>query len=173
VKVAESASAFDAKWGSWHIAYHGTRGFNAPLILASGLRESNKGCYIRGNRQAVYLSPSIEYSAHPRYARPWKKLVDDGKKHRYYQLVFQCRVNPNAVGDPKAETLLQQGNKFVCIDKNFRNEELEWVIMADNATEEYIHNNVVCYGLMVRVIDGEPKDLPASRWWMHSNHAEY
>jgi len=128
---------------------------------------------ISGNHQVICLSPSIEYSAHPRYARPWKKVTDDGEQHRYYQLVFQCRVNPNAVGSPKSETLLYNEHKTMCIDKNFRNEELEWLITTDNATSEYIRNNIVCYGLMVRVIDGEPKDLAASRWWMYSHHAEY
>ncbi len=40
---------------------------------------------------SVYLTPSIEHAAHPRYALPWQKTGDS--RNRWFQLVFQCRVN--------------------------------------------------------------------------------
>jgi len=171
--VADNEALFNAKWGLWHIAYHGTQSSYAPFILTSGLRVLTQRHCIPRNHQTICLSPSIEYAAHPRYARPWKKVTDNGEKYGYYQLVFQCRVNPDAVGSPKPETLLYNEHKNTCIDKNFRNEELEWVIAIDYATPEFIRKNIVCYGLMIRMIEGEPKDLAASSWWMYSHHAEY
>ncbi len=172
--MVDNEAIFNAKWGLWHIAYHGTQSSYAPFILTSGLRVSTTQQHcIPGNHQTICLSPSIEYTAHPHYARPWKKVTDNGEKYRYYQLVFQCRVNPDAVDSPKPETLLYNEHKNIRIDKNFCNEELEWVIASNYGTPEYIRNNIVCYGLMVRVIDGEPKDLAASSWWTYSHHTEY
>jgi hypothetical protein len=99
--------------------------------------------------------------------------MNDSQSYQYYQLVFQCRVNPAAVGNPTPETLLHETHKTTRIDKDFRNEELEWIIHADTATQEYVRDNIVCYGLMVRVINGEPRDLPILNWWRFSNSAEY
>lgn len=151
---------FDAKWGSWHVAYHGAQGAFAPFILTSGLRVLTQRYHIPGSQQIIYLSPSIEYAAHPRHTCLWKKVMNDGDKHQYYQLVFQCRVNPAAVGNPMPETLLHETHTTTCIDKDLRNDELEWIIEADTATQEYVRDNIVCYGLMIRVFDSEPRDLP-------------
>jgi hypothetical protein len=171
--VADNDADFDAKWGSWHIAYYGTHGPYAPFILTSGLRVSTQRYCIPGNHQDICLSPSIEYSAHPRHTHLWKKVVNDGEKYQFYQLVLQCRVNPAAVGVLKPETLLLNIHNTTQIDKVFSNEELEWIIQANTATQEYVRDNIVCYGLMVRVIDGEPRDLPILSWWKDSDSAEY
>jgi hypothetical protein len=128
---------------------------------------------IPGDQQAICLSPSIEYSAHPRRTHLWKKVINDGEKYQYCQLVFQCRVNPAAVYNPTPETLLDETHKNTRIDKDFGNEELEWIIDADTATQEYVRDNIICYGLMVRVIDSEPRDLPILSWWKDSHSAEY
>lgn len=163
IKVAEDDQAFNARWGSWHIGYHGTRGSVAPIILISGLRTSVKGCFEIKGRTSVYLSPSIEYAAHPRYALPWRKY--NGKQEKYYQLVFQCRVNPKSVGRAHPETLLDEKSKNVKIDRNFNNNELEWVIPSDKATVTYIRDNIICYGMMIRMSDCDPASLPSSNWW--------
>ncbi|CAF3521140.1 unnamed protein product [Rotaria sp. Silwood1] len=173
IKVADNDAAFEAKWGSWHIAYHGTQGPYAPFVLTSGLRVSTQQYFIPGNHQAICLSPSIEYAAHPRHTRLWRNIPNDGEKCRYYQLVFQCRVNPAAVGDLKPETLLQGIHKTTPIDKDFPNDKLEWIIPANTATQEHIHDYIVCYGLMIRVIDSEPSDIPILNWWKNTHFDEY
>ncbi|CAF4338438.1 unnamed protein product [Rotaria socialis] len=173
IKVADNGTAFNAKWGSWHIAYHGTKGQHVPFILTSGLCVAIQQYSTSKNNQTIFLSPSIEYMAHPQHTRIWRHIQKDDGKCRYYQLVFQCRVNPEAVGDPKSETLLQETYKITRVDKDFCNEELEWFIKANAAAKEFIHDNIICYGLMIRVIDCHPYDLPILSWWKNTDCGEY
>lgn len=164
VKVAEDAAAFDAKWGSWHVAYHGTRGEHASSILISGLRVSSSGCFFEKGVPRVYVSPSIEYSAHPRYAFPWKQSKKNGKDI-WYQLIFQCRVNPASIDKIGPETLLPIEKKgLVQVDANFTNDVLEWVILAKQGIQ-YVRDDIICYGLMMRTSPVDPDTLPASKWW--------
>lgn len=83
IKVAETQEEFDRRYNNYHIAYHGTKHAVVSDILNNGFLGS-KGCYRPGLN--IYLSPSIEYSAHPRYAKIWKNDC----KGKYYQMVFQC-----------------------------------------------------------------------------------
>jgi hypothetical protein len=124
------------------------------------------GCFASSGRSRVYLTPSIEYAAHPRYARPWQKNDD---KKQWYQLIFQCRVNPASVGPAHPETLIDKNHKDkIRIDENFSNDQLEWVIHAETADPAFIRDNIVCYGLMIRKSDCDPKRLPVSKWWHYS-----
>ena len=88
---------------------------------------SSSGCYYEKDTLRLYLSPSIEYCAHRRYAEPWVKIEKDNKT-KWFQLVFQCRVNPKCVKKIEAETLLALDHKNVQIDPNFNNKELEWIL---------------------------------------------
>ena len=170
VKVAEDAPEFDSKWGKWHVAYHGTRGQNASNILTSGLRVSTAGCFYEEGTPRVYVSPSIEYSAHPRYAFPWKQAKKNGK-HIWYQLVFQCRVNPASVDKVGPETLLFTDKKAtVQVDPNFTNQELEWVILGEKNIQ-FINDDIICYGLMMRSSLTDPATLPSSTWWPYAHHS--
>jgi hypothetical protein len=56
---------FNKRFGDWGYAYHGTKGQFVGSILTSGLR-GGQGCFC-GGEKAVYMTPSIEYAAHPRY----------------------------------------------------------------------------------------------------------
>ncbi|CAM2729363.1 unnamed protein product [Rotaria socialis] len=163
LKVADNEAEFDRLWGTWHIVYHGTKGEFVGAIIQSGLKVSTSGCYLK--RPSVYVSPSIEYCAHPRYSRIWQK-PGSGK---YHQLVFQCRINPRVVSNENVhpETLLR--DKTVLIDPNFTNKELEWVIPSANREDEYIADDIVCYGLMVRSSDEHPDKLSSSHWWSVSH----
>jgi hypothetical protein len=166
IKVAENEKEFDALWGNWWLAYHGTMSKYAVDILTSGLRLSTTGCYYNEGITRVYLSPSIEYCAHERYARPWTKVERNGNS-RWFQLVFQCRVNPMAVKKIVPETLLAKAHKkTVRIDDNFNNEELEWIIPGKEGTY-YMNKDIICYGLMMRVSDVDPTQLPTSKWWKY------
>ncbi len=171
IKVAEDNKEFDAHWGNWYVAYHGTAGENASKILTSGLKVSTKGCFYNDGKPRVYVSPSIEYCSHPRCARPWKKTKKDGQVY-WYQLVFQCRVNPTSVNKIGPETLLRtECKQTVIIDQNFDNRELEWIILGQNG-EEYIKRDIICYGLMMRISHVDPKTLTPSAWWKESYHAD-
>lgn len=105
------------------------------------------------NANAVFFSPSITYSAHARYARPWKY------KGKYLQVIFQCRVRPGSFSVRK-ETLLGRTKKATVIDPNFSNSEFEWRVEETLATSD----NIAIYGIMIRKSD-DPTTLPDSLWW--------
>jgi hypothetical protein len=90
-------------------------------------------------------------------------------------LVFQCRVNPRSVGEARPETSLNNevSKRTVVIDANFSNRELEWIIPAETAEIEFIQENIICYGMMIRISEGDPKDLPSSKWWIHALHRDH
>ena len=171
VKVAENGQEFDSKWADWHIAYHGTQGQFATSILTSGLKVSTQGCFYEEGIPRVYVSPSIEYSAHPRYAWQWRKADKDGQI-MWYQLVFQCRVNPTSVDRVGPETLIHTDVKSkVKVDQNFENGELEWVVIGKNGTE-FIKDDIICYGIMMRCSKVDPDQLPASHWWKNAHWSD-
>ena len=139
-------------------------GENASKILTSGLRVSTQGCFYGDGVARVYVSPSIEYCGHPRYAFPWKQTKRNGETC-WYQLVFQCRVNPASVKKVDRETLIKpEFKETTLIDKNFSNSELEWIILGETG-EQFIKNDIICYGLMLRISTVDPDTLPTNMWW--------
>lgn len=169
--MAENEKELDAQWGKWYVAYHGTRDENAPKILAAGLKISTTGCFYDNGVPRVYVSPSIEYCAHPRYALPWKKADKNGQT-LWYQLVFQCRVNPASIAKVGPEALLDNEYKStVTVDPNFKNNELEWVILGKYG-QHFIEDDIICCGLMMRVSNVDPATLPPSSWWKKSFYGD-
>lgn len=89
--ACKTTEEFDRAYGDWHVAYHGTSKHCAMTILQNGLQptKDSKGamssstCYLKPEEEALYLSPSIEYAGHPRYATIWKI------NGRYVQMVLQ------------------------------------------------------------------------------------
>merc|ERR1712187_295560 len=74
-------------------------GENAASILAEGLRcpegrEMVAHGQAGGTGQTIYLSPSVEYAAHPVYS-PLVELGEEGQEH-WAQLVLECRVRPGS-----------------------------------------------------------------------------
>lgn len=172
IKVTENQEEFDRKWGHWYLAYHGTQGEYAVSILSSGLRVSTTGCFYEKGRPRVYVSPSIEYCAHPRYAHPWKKIKENGETC-WYQLVFQCRVNPESVQIIGPETLINdKEQKKIRLDPNFDNSEVTWVIPAKEGVY-YMNQDIICYGMMMRISNIDPKELPQSAWWQYALDIKY
>lgn len=70
--------------------YHGTKGKHVGSILTSGFRGSEGLCFCGKDESAVYFSPSIEYSGHPRYS----SIEFNPETRTYIQIILQCRVNP-------------------------------------------------------------------------------
>ncbi|CAF3917767.1 unnamed protein product [Adineta steineri] len=171
IKKAKDGKEFDAKWGTWNMAYHGTKSEVASNIIMSGLKVGTQGCYYNAGVRRVYTSPSIEYCAHPRYARPWEKTTQNGETV-WYQLVFQCRVNPKSIHSIAPETILDFNHKDVTIDPNFKNEELEWTILGQ-PDQDFIKDNIICYGMMMRTSKDHPETLKPSKWWKDSDPTCY
>ena len=139
------------------MGYHGTKGRFASSILRTGFRAGSVGCFREGDEQTVYLSPSINYAAHPRYSEPWQH---DGK---WVQMVFQCRINPAALTRERPQTLLAPGKLDTRIDSNIVNDDLTWVLVANGGIIN--SDRVVCYGIMIREWDTHPAQHPDSAWW--------
>ena len=90
----------DETFSKSSIMYHGTIGENALPIVRDGFkpRECQHGV------TAVYLTPSICYAAHPRYARVYKS-----QEGCYFQVVLEVRVLNELVNAFKGETMRVSG----------------------------------------------------------------
>lgn len=143
-------------WGpNWHTLYHGTRPQYVHKIVENGfrVRECQHGF------PALYLSPSIHYSSHPRYARV---VVYNGF---FFQFVLEVRVDVRKVQPIKKRETLEVGVKGD-IDPNFpNNEDLEFLLRAQEGNFIKPQEGVVVTGVMVRKINFDPALLPSSWWW--------
>ena len=59
----------------------------------TGFNFSKGKCYLLATQAGVYLTPSIVYAAHPRYADTWQLP----QTQEWMQMILQCRVNPRAL----------------------------------------------------------------------------
>merc|ERR1712032_31576 len=81
----------------WAVAYHGTPLARAIRILGEGLKPPGcqedivHGQALSPSRKTLYVSPAIEYAAHPAYA----KFADAGD-NTWLQAVLQLRVRPGS-----------------------------------------------------------------------------
>ncbi|CAF1517100.1 unnamed protein product [Rotaria sp. Silwood1] len=170
IDVGKDRNQFENDYRHWPCAYHGSEGHRAMSILLKGLQACNvnDGCYLKPNQGAVYLSPSIEYCGHPRYARVWKV------KSKYVQMVLQVRIDPELLFDKRPGTL-PGANEHIRerIDPNFSNNELEWVIHWPPKTMISKLNGILVYGVMLRVTDQHPGSLDQNKWWSESRKKNY
>ncbi|CAF4678635.1 unnamed protein product, partial [Rotaria sp. Silwood2] len=158
IDISMTGEEFEQEYGQWPVAYHGTAGSLAMVVLLNGLRASGQGCFINQNEGAVYLSPSIEYSGHPRYAKVVKI------KSNYVQMVLQVRVQPKLFRKhcgtlPGAKCYTAEP-----ADPNFSNHELEWIVKWKPGEHMNALNGILVYGLMFRVTDKHPGLLPQNKW---------
>jgi len=162
IYVGITDEEFELSYRNWPVAYHGTKGHLATAILLTGLQASGQGCFLPrdGSVGAVYLSPSIEYCGHPRYAGVWKI------KDKYVQMVLQVRVENKLIFEKCRGTLSGASHVDAPMDPNFNdNMELEWIIRWP--PKKYVTSNdgIIVYGLMMRVTDVHPSSLPSNKWW--------
>lgn len=110
----------------------------------------------------VYLSPSVEYCAHPRYTS-----VQNRGNH-YIQVLLQVRVNPALHYEKKPGTL-PGANASTGLnrraDPHIENRELEWLVRADRNAYLTPIDGIVPYGLMMRITNEHPEKLPQNIWW--------
>ena len=154
-----SVPGFDEKCNGWPVCYHGTSSHLTAEILNQGLRAGEALCYCAAGEYAAYFSPCVEYSSHPRYAKPMR--LDDG---RYLQMILMCRLNPTAIFLRGPETLRAR----LPIHSEIPNGDMEWLVHPNRVEGGYHYVTwdgvVVCYGLMIRVAP-DLGALPSSAWW--------
>jgi len=139
-----------------YLMYHGLRPTDAQKIVRNGFiaKECQHGY------PAVYLTPSILYAAHPRYAR----VVKIGKI--YCQVVLEVRMRKSLwkKEQVQGETLCAGDIK---IDPNFPdNETVEFLVKGEAG--EFVKPNagLVVTGIMMRCLDTDPALLACSNWWL-------
>ncbi len=142
------------------VMYHGTAGRNIGPIVRDGFipRECQHGA------KAVYLTPSIRYAAHPRYARIYKA---DG---HYYQVALEVRVVNEMLTSFKGETM-KVFDRYQ-IDPNFKdNNGMEFLFKSDEVVQTA--GGIAVTGIMMRVSKQDPLLLPESGWWTCWRSKEY
>ena len=124
-------------------------------------------CFLKQNLKvfcdkAISLSPSIEYAAHPDFA----KVCYHKDLKKYYQVVLQCRCNLD-----EGALHSRKGSRFPAdelIDRNFQNDDLEWEFKPGHrkksTQEQFIMKALVCSALMIRVTDYNP-ETEGRFWW--------
>ena len=81
------------------------------------------------------------------------------------QVVLQVRVNPHLTYMKRQGTLKGAHlNGAVRADPHYSNTELEWVLSALPGTH-LSADSVVVNGIMLRVTDEHPRNLPCTQWW--------
>lgn len=143
-------------WGpNWHTLYHGTHPRRISKIIADGFRV--RQC--QHGFPALYVSPSIHYSSHPRYAR----VIFHNDL--FFQFVLEVRVDVRRLLPIKKRETLDVGVKGD-IDPNFlNNEDLEFLFKAPEGNFINRQHGLVVTGIMVRKINFDPAFLPSSWWW--------
>lgn len=165
--VGLSPPDFEAKYKNWPVAYHGTSVENVFSILGRGLRggivdithiSSEETC----QGICAYLTPSIEYAAHYRYAKP-EKIKDT-----YMQAVLKFRVNPKQTPYYKKQRTIKPYAQASDSSTIYNDAELEWLIkikpwILDN--ESMRDECFIISAIMLRVSKQHPKNLTQNSWW--------
>ena len=120
---------------------------------------------------AAYFSPSITYCAHPRYARVY--VADRDGTRTYWQLVVEVRVDQSRVDSTTSDETLAVGAATTIDPKYPGNKHIEYLAKAGPSTDadvgdrRYVRpeDGVVVTGVMVRVLEEDPMDLPDNAWW--------
>jgi len=175
-RFALNVNPSQAFWKSSSTMYHGLDPQNVRAIIKHGFAPNQ----CQHGSKAVYLTPSIRYAAHPRYARVYKR---NGK---YFQVVLQVRVANSQVkhwkevaqaakeaGSIKISGIVGNGSETMhvenkeSIDDNF----------PDNFSMEFLHlsnkahvtaaDGLLVTGIMVRCLDTDPIGEKHNSWWLH------
>ena len=145
------------------------------MITLSGLKASPNMNHGAG----VYLSPCIEYCAHPRYAKPIRldlskakqaelspEQYNEFKKYdgKWVQVAFACRVKP---GSYKKGRETMKMTPTVKIHPEYSNDDIEWIVPATSG-DIVGPEKILIYGIMIRATDEYPLSLPESHWWKNA-----
>lgn len=164
---------FDTVYDNWPIAYHGTKFDFSLMITLSGLRASGGPSHQCVHGEGVYLSPSIKYVAHPRYAQAIKLDLDkpEQREHalkykdlynkyngKWVQLVLTCRVKPGSYRKHRETMGLGTGfmNFGTFDDGKYWKSEIEWVV-PEKAGNIVGTDRLLIYGYMIKVSNTMPR----------------
>ena len=100
--------------------------------------------------KAVYVTPSIVYASHPRYAKIKKW------KGKYIQLILQLRIN-KSMFIKKPGTLENAFSNQNQVDLNYDNKVLEWVCKWNKNRELTKHDGILVYGIMLKISSKDPE----------------
>lgn len=176
MKNDENFEQFEERIKNWHVAYHGTKFLNVESIIEKGLvvpgtklpngkevaiQHGSTGC-VGPKEKAIYVSPSIDYSANWVYTEPLKI----GEKYQYAvfqvstlsnNLFSQVRVRPGSFR-VQGNTLYHKAwpDWNIPYDTLFDSDELEWLI---NDPE-----NVCVTGLMIKIDSVDPDTAISERF---------
>ena len=128
-------------------------------ILLKGVMASTCPINLKPFNAAIFVSPSIEYSAHPRYSAVWKY------NDKYMQLVLQLRVQRGLLMQKKEGTIEGAFERDPQMGSNVQNSELEWVIEKGIRSFSKAEQGILVYGIMMRVSDVHPGKLSQNKWW--------
>eukprot|EP01084_Bolivina_argentea_P155448 270886_1 len=169
LKIDEAKCLLNNAWKDWHVAFHGTTKNTILNIFKSGLillksgdiaigghkLDNRKGHITKSFRRInkysgthelfdpnqIYISPSIKYSGHNVYAKPYHcKHPLNPTKNITVQFAFQLRIRPNSycIG----QETIGATRKGITLDNYFSNDELEWY------TKE--STGIILHGLLIR-----------------------
>lgn len=172
-------------WDSSSNMYHGVDPANINSIVQNGFRPAQ--CQHRG--KAAYLTPSIRYAAHPRYARVCKR------GGLYYQFVLQVRVRSDAithwkdavVAKRESQLIFQQRRGEEAVAGEYIDTESETMCVgdiekiddnfSDNNNMEFLYfsekpyvtpsDGLVVTGIMVRCLSSDPIGAKENTWWLY------
>ena len=162
----------DAMYANWPVAYHGTKKELAQKILMASIKASGNCLNLPKGGGGIFLSPSIEYSGHPRYAGVWR--TDRWwRENKYIQLVLQVRVKKSRIFN-KIEGTLHGARSFdPPFDPNFaHNREMEWIIKWPPGKLMNAQDGLLVYGVMLRVTDVHPSKMPQNKWWQRIDYTD-
>ncbi len=160
---------FKANFGRWPVAYHGTSFVAAKDIIINGFKSANnQACFISKFEKAVFLTPSIVYAGHPRYAKV-KRVKNMNGEERFVQLALQIKVQPDKIVKRPGTVENSFSNCQKAIDRNFDdNDELEWVFKWNRYNYIKPFDGLIVYGVMISISAEDPKSLMKNEWWEES-----
>jgi len=165
LKDGETVNELSEKIKDWHVGYHGTSLINVSSIIEAGLvppgtvlpnnevvKSKHGKVGAKGDSIPIYISPSVEYAAHPLYTKP----KPFGNKYIY--AVFQVRVNPQSNYTVQSNTLADKlwGDISIIYDQLYSPRELEWLLFDPE------HIRVT--GLMIKVDSQDPMECIKKRF---------
>ena len=142
------------------------------MITLSGLRASGGPRHQCVHGEGVYLSPSIKYVAHPRYAQAIKLDLNKAEQrkhamkyadlyHKYHgkwvQLVLACRVKPGSYRKCRETMGLGTGfMNFGTFDEGkYYKSQIEWII-PEKRGNIVGSDRLLIYGYMIKISDNKP-----------------
>jgi hypothetical protein len=168
--------------GKWPVGYHGTSAESVGLIVHSTFRTTHGiGAEEKWGSKAVYLSPCIQYCAHPRYSKILRVPSFGGLPERVVQMVLQVRIRPDLLSAKRPHdngSVIMPGTLPGAHDHQAPmaprempdNASLHWLVFSEDDPKVVSSDQVVVVGVMFRSFNSEEELLsaPDNQWWVRA-----